>query len=95
MLDITQTLGWIATVLFTIMLIPQILKTIRSKDTKGVSLLLFITYLIANVIALIYAWLIAERPLIIKYLLGIITAEIYIIVFIWFYKKRSTLEVKS
>ena len=88
-MDITQLLGWIATILFTIMLIPQIFKTIKSRDTKGVSLLLFITYLIANVIALIYALLIAERPLVIKYLLGIITAEIYIIVFIWFYKKGS------
>ena len=86
-MDITQLLGWTATILFSIMLIPQIFKTIKSKEIKGVSLLLFITYLIANIIALIYAYLIAEQPLIIKYFIGIITAEIYIIVFIWYYKR--------
>jgi len=57
-------LGWIATFLFSVMLIPQIIKTIKSKDTKGVSLLLFIIYLIANVIALIYAVMIAQPPLV-------------------------------
>ena len=88
-MNITQLLGWTATILFSIMLIPQIFKTIKSKETKGVSLLLFITYLVANIIALIYAYLIAEPPLIVKYYLGIITAEIYILVFIWFYKKNK------
>ncbi|MBT4805679.1 PQ-loop repeat-containing protein [Candidatus Woesearchaeota archaeon] len=88
-MDITQILGWAATILFSIMLIPQIIKTIKSRDTKGVSLLLFITYLVANIIALIYAYLIAEQPLIFKYFIGIITAEIYIIVFIWYYRKNK------
>jgi MtN3 and saliva related transmembrane protein len=87
-MDLTQLLGWIATFLFTIMLIPQIFKTIKSRNVKGVSLLLFVTYLVANIIALIYAYLISQEPLIIKYYFGIITAEIYIIIFIWFYKKN-------
>jgi len=64
-------------------------KTIKVKDTKGVSLLLFVTYLIANVIALIYAYLITQPPLIFKYLLGIITAEIYIIIFLLYYKRKE------
>ena len=34
-MDITQLLGWIATVLFSIMLIPQIIKTIKLKDTNN------------------------------------------------------------
>ena len=88
-MDFTQVLGWIATTLFSIMLIPQIVKTIKVKDTKGVSLLLFVTYLIANVIALIYAYLITQPPLIFKYLLGIITAEIYIIIFLLYYKRKE------
>ena len=88
-MDISQILGWFATILFSIMLIPQIFKTISLKDTKGVSLLLFVTYLIANIIALIYAYMINQSPLIIKYLIGIITAEIYLIVFIWYYKKNG------
>ncbi|PIN75420.1 hypothetical protein COV17_03945 [Candidatus Woesearchaeota archaeon CG10_big_fil_rev_8_21_14_0_10_36_11] len=87
-MDTTQLLGWIATFLFSVMLIPQIIKTIKLKDTKGVSLLLFISYLAANIIALIYAYMIHQPPLIFKYLLGIITAEIYIIIFLTYYKRK-------
>jgi MtN3 and saliva related transmembrane protein len=88
-MSLAQILGWIATFLFSVMLIPQILKTIKLKDTSGVSLLLFISYLVANIIALIYAYLIDQPPLILKYLIGILTAEIYIIVFLKYYKKRT------
>lgn len=83
-----QILGWIATILFSIMLIPQILKTIKCRDTSGVSLLLFTIYLTANIIAFIYAVLISENPLIIKYIIGVITAIIYIIIF-FYYKKTG------
>ncbi len=82
-------LGWIATFLFSVMLIPQIIKTIKSKDTKGVSLLLFIIYLIANVIALIYAVMIAQPPLVIKYVIAIITTLVYIAIFMVYYKRKN------
>ena len=62
-MDVAQILGWTATFLFSIMVIPQIIKTIKLKDTSGVSLLLFIIYLIANIIALIYAFMIYQMPL--------------------------------
>ena len=88
-MDLAQVLGWFATILFSIMLIPQIIKTIKLKNTSGVSLLLFVTYLIANVIALIYAFMINQPPLVFKYLLGIITAEIYLIIYLKYYKKKT------
>ena len=87
-MDITQILGWTATVLFSIMVIPQIIKTIRLKDTNGVSLMLFIIYLIANIIALFYAVLITQPPLIIKYVVAIDTTLIYIGLF-YVYRKRA------
>jgi len=86
-MDITQFLGWTATLLFSVMMLPQIIKTIKSKDTKGVSLFLFLIYLVANIIALIYAFLINEAPLIIKYELGIVVTFFYIVLF--FYYKRK------
>ncbi len=49
-MDLIQLLGWTATFLFSIMIIPQMIKTIRLKDTTGVSLLLFIIFLVANTI---------------------------------------------
>jgi MtN3 and saliva related transmembrane protein len=88
-MDIAQLLGWVATILFSVMLVPQIIKTIKTKDTRGVSLLLFVTYLVANIIALIYAFMINQPPLIIKYLIGIATAELYLVVFLIYYKRRN------
>lgn len=92
-MELAQILGWIATFLFSIMVIPQIIKTVKSKDTSGVSLLLFIIFLIANIIALIYAILIYQLPLIIKYIVAIITTITYILIFWYYYlqKKRKNL----
>jgi len=89
-MDLAQIFGWIATFLFSIMLIPQIIKTIKTKNTSGVSLLLFFIYLIANIIALIYALLISQPPLILKYAIAIVIAAFYIcIFFIYFYKTKN------
>jgi len=45
--DLAQIIGWIATFLFSIMVLPQMLKTIKTKETSGVSLGLFVIYLVA------------------------------------------------
>ena len=87
-MDLAQLLGWIATVLFSIMIIPQMIKTIKMKDTSGVSLLLFVIFLIANTIALVYALLISQSPLIIKYVIAMITTGIYLGLY-WRYVQRK------
>ncbi len=94
-MDLAQILGWMATILFSIMIIPQMVKTLTSRDTKGVSLFLFIIFLIANIIALIYAILIAEKPLIIKYIVAIETTVAYIIIFFYFKRKESFINKPS
>ena len=76
-------------VIFSIMIIPQMMKTIKSKDTSGVSLLLFIIFLIANVIALIYAIMISQPPLIIKYIIAIVTTVGYIAIFSFYYTRKK------
>ena len=88
-MDFAQILGWTATFLFSIMVIPQMIKTIKSKDTKGVSLLLFMIFLVANIIALIYAFMISQPPLIIKYILAIMTTVAYIAIFLFYYAKNK------
>ena len=87
-MDSAQILGWVATILFSVMVIPQIIKTIRLKDTSGVSLLLFVIYLIANIVALVYASLIYQPPLIFKYIIAIVTTVFYIGLFC-VYRKRK------
>ena len=88
-MELAQILGWIATILFSVMIIPQIIKTIKSRDTKGVSLLLFIIYLVANIIAIIYALLINQYPLIIKYSIAIVTTVFYIGIFFYYWKNSK------
>lgn len=89
-MDTSQILGWIATFLFSIMIIPQIIKTIKSKDTSGVSLLLFVIFLVANLIALTYAFMIDQFPLIIKYSIAIITTLFYIgLYFYYAFQKKA------
>lgn len=87
-MDLAQILGWTATILFSVMIIPQIIKTIRSKDTSGVSLLLFVIYLIANFVAIAYAFMINQSPLIIKYAIAIVTTIFYVGLF-FYYKTRN------
>ena len=86
-MELSQIFGYTATTLFSIMLIPQIVKTIKSKDTRGVSLPLFIIYLIANFFAITYAFLIEQNPLKIKYSIAIITTIFYISVYTHYKRK--------
>ena len=88
-MNIAQVLGWIATILFSVMIIPQMVKTIRLKDTSGVSLLLFIIFLIANVIALTYAILINQSPLVVKYVVAIITTLVYIGIYAYYKRMKK------
>ncbi|MBI2582464.1 PQ-loop repeat-containing protein [Candidatus Woesearchaeota archaeon] len=90
-MDFSAILGWVATFLFSIMIIPQMIKTIKLKDTSGVSLLLFIIYFVANIIALVYAFLIYQPPLIMKYIIALITTIIYLGLY-WVYYKRKTIQ---
>ena len=92
-MDLTQTLGWIATIMFSIMIIPQMVKTLRSRDTKGVSLFLFLIFLIGNIIALVYAILIGEKPLVIKYIIAIETTLAYIGIYVY-YRHKETIKEK-
>lgn len=87
--NLAQFLGWIATILFIVMIIPQIIKTIKIQNTKGVSLWFYIIFLIANIIALIYALMINQFPLIFKYSITILVAMFYIAVYFIYvnYKK--------
>jgi uncharacterized protein with PQ loop repeat len=74
-------LGWIATILFTIELIPQIWKTVITKDVKGVSSWVTTFYLVGNVVALFYAISIHQLPLIVKYSIALPVAIISLSVF--------------
>lgn len=71
-MSLSDFLGWIATFLFTICYIPQIIKTAKTKTVEGLSLFFLLITLIANIIAFYYAILINQKPLQIKYIFGLI-----------------------
>lgn len=83
-------LGWIATVLFTVCYVPQIMKTLRTKTVDGLSFrLLFISFL-ANIIAFVYATLIEQPPLQIKYIFALMFLIICLYLYLRvFFKQRA------
>jgi MtN3 and saliva related transmembrane protein len=87
--DMEQALGWAATTLFTFCYIPQIIKTYRTKTVDGLSFGLLLISFIANIVALCYAILIKQRPLQIKYILGMVFLSgcIYMYLKVHFQKK--------
>lgn len=89
MLTLDQILGWTATILFTICYIPQIIKTYKSNTIDGLSFwLLFISF-IANIVALVYATMINQAPLQIKYSLALIFLFICLYLYIKVHFKNN------
>ena len=74
-------LGWTQMILFSSITIPQIIKTIITKKVDGVSILVYYILIIANIVALWYAILINQHPLIAKYIVGILIGSIYLFVY--------------
>src|SRR3989338_1206049 len=79
---LSETLGCIATIFFTVCYIPQIIKTAKTKTVEGLSFLLLFIQFIANIIALWYATLINQSPLVVKYILGLLFLAICITLYI-------------
>ena len=75
---ITEILGWIQTILFTFMLVPQIIKTIKRKTVDDISITVSFIAAIAGIIALIYAIRIHQYSLIFKYIFGLLNTAIFV-----------------
>jgi uncharacterized protein with PQ loop repeat len=69
-MGLADILGWVATALFSICYLPQIIKLGKTKRVDGLSIIFLVISLIANIIALGYATLIKQPPLQIKYILS-------------------------
>ena len=74
-------LGWGNMILFSIVALPQIIKTIKTKTVDGVSIWMYYLIVIANIDAFFYALLIHQTPLLAKYTFGLITGLIYIYIY--------------
>lgn len=74
-------LGWGNMLLFSLVTLPQIIKTIKTKVVDGVSIGVYYLIIIANIDAWFYAYLINQPPLIAKYTFGLISGLIYLFVY--------------
>jgi len=65
-MNIIDLIGYAAATLAAIIFLPQLLKTVRSKDTKGLSLASFILISISNSLWLSYGLLTGDSAIILS-----------------------------
>lgn len=83
--------GWTATTLLMVCAIPQVYKTVRTGHVRDISILMWWTYLVGHIFALIYAALIYQPPLLAKYIVNII---ISITIIVLYYRLRDKYDSK-
>ena len=71
-MEIVTILGLAAGALITVSFIPQIIKIYRLRETKDISLLMYIIFTIGILLWLIYGILIEDFPVIVANAIGIV-----------------------
>lgn len=64
-MNLTSIVGLCAGFLTTFAFLPQIIKTIRTKDTKSISLSMYIVYLIGVLVWFVYGAMLGETAIIV------------------------------
>lgn len=72
----TELIGYIAMILTTAAFFPQAWKTIKTKDTSGISLMMYFLFFLGVVLWFVYGILISSGPLIIGNLITAVNAMI-------------------
>jgi MtN3 and saliva related transmembrane protein len=76
----TEIIGYLAGILITITMIPQIYVSLKTKSVKGVSLLMLIIFFSSMILWTIYGFLIKNYPLLITNGLATIISGIQVII---------------
>jgi MtN3 and saliva related transmembrane protein len=74
-MNYTDILGYIAGFLILISLVPQIIKSWKTKSTKDISLLRYIIYIIGIIMWLIYGVVLVNGPMIIANSINLVLAS--------------------
>ncbi|OQY09905.1 MAG: hypothetical protein B6I28_02095 [Fusobacteriia bacterium 4572_132] len=75
-MEIISGIGFFAAFCTTISFLPQAIKTIKTKDTSGISLEMYILFTLGVFSWLIYGILVKDKPLIIANIITFILASI-------------------
>lgn len=85
-MDTTFILGNIAAVLTSVSFLPQAIQVIKTKNTQGISLPMYLMFVVGVILWLIYGILQRDLPLILANIVTLIFASI-----ILFYKIKETI----
>jgi uncharacterized protein with PQ loop repeat len=84
--SLIESIGWIGAVLLATCGLPQLIKTVKSKDVSGLSLLFIVWWLLGEIFVLSYVLYKAFRwPLIFNYAFNILVCMVLIF---YFYKLK-------
>ena len=71
-----EWLGYVAAILTTIAFVPQALKTIRTRDTRGISLGMYVVFTIGVVFWFGYGLVLGSWPMIVSNAITFVLASI-------------------
>ena len=86
----TEIIGYIAALLTTISFLPQVIKTIKTKDTEGISLSMYLLFVTGIVLWLIYGFSISNMVIILANTLTLALSSIVL-----YYKIKATLSSEN
>ena len=81
-----ETLGFIAAILTTGAFLPQAWKTVRTKNTSGISLPMYCLLMIGLILWVVYGYMIDSKPI---FYANVVTGTFSAIIL--FYKMRNSL----
>ena len=81
-----NTLGYVAACLTTLAFVPQVVKTVKTKSTDDISLVMFLMFNFGIVLWLIYGIILENKPII---LANLVTGSLALIIL--GYKVKNTL----
>ena len=80
----TETFGYLAALLTTIAFLPQALHTLKTKDTSGISLKMYIVFTMGLICWLVFGLLSDNKPIIVANAVTFIFATLILIMKIKF-----------
>ena len=84
MIFFTEYLGYFAGICTTLAFVPQVIKVWKSKNVDGISLSMFIIFIIGVLCWLMYGLILNQKPLIIANFITLLLAILIIIAIIKF-----------
>ena len=82
-------IGYVTATLTTFSFFPQAVKTLKSRDTRSISLRMYMLFTIGVLFWSIYGWMVGDRPVLIANLITLVPAIIVLSIKILSIRKYS------